>query len=258
MTKTTERRLPLFYRDPQLLTAALHGDLRLGAGNYGFARDTNAVPMAIIEFAAAMCRYPIVFSEKDGFPLGLLGLEQANRFVAHDDWAEGHYVPAYIRRYPFVFADMGKDSFALALDMGADRVSRGGEGAALFDEGKPTALTQEAMAFCREFHGAHIQTRAFIDGLQGQDLLVPQSADARLPSGRPMTLSGFTVVDRGRFEALDDAVILDWHKKGWLALIHFHFASLDRFAGLLARESDVTLPSHDAITDTLDPALAAE
>lgn len=237
MTGSAEWRLPLFYRDPRLLVPVLHDNIRLKEGDYSFAAETNATPLAAIEFAAAMRHYPVVFAENDGFPVAVLGLEPTNRFVEQGRWAEGVYIPAYVRRYPFVFVEANADSFALALDMGSERVARGGEdGEALFEGDKPTLLTEGAMAFCREFHGAHIQTHAFVDALNVQELLVTQHADAKLASGKPMTLSGFKVIDRPKFEALDDNVILEWHRKGWLALIHFHMASLDRFADLVVRE----------------------
>lgn len=239
-------RLPLFYRDPRTLVPERDHDLRLVGEGYDFASDTNAVPLAAIEFASAMRHYPVVFAETDGFPVALLGLERTNRFVERAQWAPGYYVPAYIRRYPFVFADTGAGSFALAVDMGSDRIARGGkEGMPLFERGELAAPTAEALAFCRDFHGAHIQTRAFVEALHEQDLLISQIADARLPSGEPMTLSGFKVVDRSRFEALGDDLIVAWHKRGWLSLIHFHLASLDRFADLPSRE-----PAPGWVSDT--------
>lgn len=232
-----DRILPLFYRQPQALHSHVHGDLRLTAGDYGFAQDTNAVPVAVMEFAATMRHYPIVFAEADSSPLAVLGLERRNRFVADGAWADA-YIPAYARRYPFVFASMSEDSFALAVDMDSPRIVRGGtEGEALFAEGKPTPLTEGAMAFCREFHGAHLQTAAFVKALHDNDMFASRHADAKLGSGRPMKLSGFKVVDREKFEALPDDVILEWHRKGWLALIHFHFVSLDRFGDLVERET---------------------
>jgi hypothetical protein len=34
-------------------------------------------------------------------------------------------------------------------------------------------------------------------------------------SGKPIHLSGFRIVDAKRFLELPEAVVLDWHKKGW-------------------------------------------
>jgi len=238
MTSTTSRALPLFYRQPELLSSAVHGDLRIRPTGYDFAATTNASPLAIIEFGAAMRHYPLVFAAKDGFPVAILGLDQRNAFVDGGQWASDVYIPAYVRRYPFVFAGHADDSFALAIDRAADSLVSGGEeGLALFVDGKPTETVTGIMDFCRDFHAAHIQTNAFVAALAERDLLIDRHADARLDSGRVMKLSGFRVIDRARFDALPDDVVLDWHRRGWLALIHFHFVSLDRFADLLDREA---------------------
>ncbi len=239
MTQATAPAQPLFYREPELLAPATHGGVRLQPAGYGFAADTNAVPVAVIEFGSAMRHYPLVFSQQDGFPIAVLGLDRWNRFVADGRWLEEElYVPAYVRRYPFAFAETSADRFILALDMAAEHIARDGAGEALFDAaGKPTATTENVMAFCRDFHGAHLQTRAFVEALLARDLLIEQHAAATLASGRQTTLRSFKVVDRTRFEALPDDVVIDWHRKGWLALIHFHLLSLERFADLLILEN---------------------
>lgn len=234
MTEKTETRFPLFYRQPELLTAAQHADLRLCSGGYGFAWDANAIPLTVIEFGPAMRHYPVVFAAGDGFPVAILGLDRRNSFVDGDAWAPDCYVPAYARRYPFVFVDRSQDSFVLAIDRAAPHFAPDGAGQPLFADGKPTGLVENVLTFCRDFHGAHIQTDAFVEALLTQDLLVDQHADARLDSGQALMLRGFKIVDRTKFEALSDELILDWHRKGWLALVHFHFLSLDRFADLLA------------------------
>lgn len=241
MSDTNTPALPLFYRAPELLNVTQHAALRVVPAGYDFADQTNAVPIAVVEFGQAMRHYPIVFAAGDGFPVAILGLDRANRFVAGGEWAARTYIPAYVRRYPFVFADRTNDSFALAIDRAADHLVEGGEaGIALFVDGKPTETVTSIMAFCRDFQGAHIQTEAFARALVEHDLLIDRRADAKLNDGRAMMLSGFKVVDRTRFDALPDATILDWHRKGWLALIHFHFLSLDRFADLIELEADAS------------------
>ncbi|MES2452009.1 MAG: SapC family protein [Pseudomonadota bacterium] len=239
MSGVVDRPLPLFYREPQPLAPELHGGVRLKDGDHDFAATTNALPVTVVEFVQVMRFYPIVFTQGDDFPAAVLGLGQGNRFVEAGRWASRHYVPAYARRYPFVFMDAGERGFALALDMVSDRVALGGdEGDALFADGKPTPLTEGALAFCGEFHQAHLQTRAFMDGLIEQELLIEQQAEAKLASGEPRRLAGFRVIDREKFGRLPDAVIIDWYRKGWLALVLFHIASLDRFSDLLALEGD--------------------
>jgi hypothetical protein len=123
--------------------------------------------------------------------------------------------------------------FVLGIDRASALLVESGEGRALFEDGKPSALTQQALAFCGAFQTDHSFTAAFGQALEAEKLLVDNQAQAKLPNGRQMNLQGFRVVDRQKFANLPDAVVIDWHKKGWLELVHYHLASLERFAGLL-------------------------
>ncbi len=230
---------PLFYQNPQLLHGELHASWRLRPGDAAFTADTPYVPIVASEIASAARSYPIVFAAHDVQPVAILGLERRNLFVSDGQWADDVYVPAYVRRYPFGFiATVNPDGFALAIDADADRVVQAGdEGAALFDDGKSTDITRQALAFCDAFQGDAMATRAFGEALKAHELLVDRRADATLPDGRKLGLDGFQIVDAEKFGALADDVVLDWHKKGWLALVHFHLASLERFQFLLNRQA---------------------
>ena len=245
--------LPLFYRDPQPLSAAQHGAWRLKDGDAAFAADTPFVPVVVSEIAAAARSYPIVFSAGEGAqPVAVLGLEQRNLFVADGRWTDEAYVPAYVRRYPFGFiATVNPEGFALAIDAASERVARSGEeGTALFDADQPAKLTQDAMAFCNTFQSEAAATQAFGDALRAQNLLIDRRADATLPDGRKLGLDGFQVIDTERFANLDEAVVLDWHRRGWLALVHFHLASLERFGALLTLQAQATTPAEPAAKPT--------
>jgi len=231
--------LPLFYRDPQPLSSAAHSEWRLRDGDVGFAADTAYAPIVVGELAAASAAYPVLFSGETAQPIVVLGLEQANLFVVDGRWDVSAYVPAYVRRYPFGFiATVNPEGFALAIDAGSDRIVRAGEeGAPLFEDGKPSELTRQALSFCDAFQGEASATLAFGQALKAQDLLIDRRADATLKDGRKLGLDGFQIVDVERFNALPDDVVVDWHRKGWLAMVHFHLASLDRFRNLLDRMS---------------------
>ncbi|MEG3089657.1 SapC family protein [Sphingomonas sp. PB4P5] len=233
--------LPLFYGAPEPLSAALHAAWRLKDGDVAFASDTPFVPIVTGELAEAARCYPVVFAGSDAQPLALIGLERRNLFLADGQWIADQYVPAYVRRYPFGFVPtVNPDGFALAIDAGSARVVQSGtEGTALFEDGKPAAVTREALAFCDAFQSESTATRAFAAALRAQDLLIDRRADATLPDGRTLGLDGFQIVDASKLAGLPDAVVLDWHRNGWLALIHFHLKSLDRFAALLDRQAAV-------------------
>ena len=67
------------------------------------------------------------------------------------------------------------------------------------------------------------------------DRLIDREARAALPDGRRYNVNGFKIVDAQKFRNLPDAIVADWHKKGWLGLVHFHLASLERFRDLMER-----------------------
>lgn len=226
---------PMLYRNPVVLSSQAHGHWRLRAGDAAFAAGSHSVPLMIGEFAPASRAYPMVFAGADHLPVAVLGLEaEQNRFVIADQWRPQTYVPAYLRRYPFVFARTSNpDGYVLAIDADADMlVQDGEEGQPLFEGGQPAAITRQAMQFCEAFTREDAATRAFSAALAEAGVLVPRQADVAHADGRRHSLQGFHVVDPERFAALPDATVLQWHRQGWLAPVHFHLASLARFADL--------------------------
>lgn len=249
---TTEIPLPLFYEAPELLSLTAHGDWRLRDGDTAFAAKTAFVPIVASEIAAAAPTYPVVFAHGDAQPIVVTGVEQENLFVTADRWAEDAYVPAYVRRYPFGFiATVNPEGYALAIDTASPRLVREGDhGMALFENGEPTALTRQALTFCDAFQTDAATTRAFTDGLREHDLLIDQRAEVVLPDGAHRAVEGFQIVDADRFAKLEDAVVLDWHRRGWLALVHFHLASLQRFHSLLLRRAGRQVDAVSALSQS--------
>jgi len=230
--------LPLFYRQPELLSAEQHAGKSIArAVDFRFARATNSVPLNGVEFALAQRHYPIVFTSSDPVvPAAVLGLrDQQNRFVSAEGcWAPGHYIPAYIRRYPFVFvAAPGEETFGLCLDMASEFVVDGTDNP-LFTSGQPTELTKNALAFCAAYQAEYAVTRKFCAALVEQNLFDTRSADIRLADGQKLMLGTFRVISEERFNALPDATILDWRKRGWLAWIYAHLMSFASWGGLTA------------------------
>ncbi|WP_129778242.1 SapC family protein [Peristeroidobacter soli] len=236
-SQTSESDTPLFYRDPQLISSRDHAHWRIRDGGVEFAQQTIAVPIVIGEFIAAARCFPILFSAAGDTinPIALLGLDANNLFVKNGRWIEGVYIPAYVRRYPFGFIEH-RDGVALGIDAASERIVRDGdEGQPLFESGEPTDVTRQALQFCDAYRAEADVTQAFCQALQTQNLLIDRRADATLPNGRKFAVDGFRIVDVNKFRALDAASVVEWHHKGWLALVHHHLASLDRFEDLLAR-----------------------
>lgn len=231
--------LPLFYRAPVVLHARVHAGWRLKEGDLGFAAHTPYVPLVVGEIGEASRSYPVLFARDASVPVALLSLSQeTNLFVDNGQWEGGHYVPAYVRRYPFGFVPVqGTDRLALALDTASERLVRGGgQGWPLFEGDGPSELTRQALQLCEVYKSEFDTTTAFVDALVAHDLLVERRAGATLADGRQYAVDGFRVVDPERFMTLDEATVLQWHRNGWLALVNLHLVSLGRLGELMERQ----------------------
>ncbi|WP_170112565.1 SapC family protein [Sphingomonas fennica] len=231
--------LPPLYVEPVALNSTLHASWRLKEGDAAFAARLPFIQLVLAELVQASRSFPILFDGEGGWPLALLGLEKhVNLFVQEGRWDADFHVPAYIRRYPFVFISTADESrYVLGIDRASDRlVTNDQEGAPLFENGAPSELTRQALRFCNTYHAEASATNAFCAALKDQDLLVDRQGSITLADGRALALQGFKVVDPARLEKLDDAVLVDWHRNGWMAAIYAHIASLD-FQRLLRRAS---------------------
>lgn len=228
-------QLPLFFRGIEVLDATRHGHLRLDRGrNFGFARDTNAVPLALQEAAAASADYPLVFGGP-GQPalIAVVGYrDRENLFVdAAGAWRPETYIPAYVRNYPFAVIEASAENRLLGFDPKAACV--GATGLALFEKGQPTPTLDEAAQLCRALHQSLRETLSLGLALEAHGLLAENSAQIEFKHGGTAVVRGFRVVDLAKFAALDDAVFLDWRRRGWLPPIYAHINSAPRWARLV-------------------------
>lgn len=236
----THAKMPLFYQSPKVLQPAAHGGRSLAAqGNYRFAAHTNAVPLAAEEIATAGRHFPVVFSEGDTpHPVAVLGLRgQQNLYVNEaGQWREGVYVPAYIRRYPFIFhEDATGNELTLCIDEASELLVEGRHNPLFDAQGEPSALTRNALAFCRDYQAGHHLAAAFTRALIDANLLVERRADVTLNDGQRLSLSGFKVIDQGRFAKLPDNTFVQWRHHGWLPLVYAHFFSVGTWSSLIDR-----------------------
>ena len=208
----------LFYRNPVLLNAGQHAAQGLREiTDFSFAREANAIPVNLVEFPLVARHYPIAFvGGSDPYPAAIVGLKEGNLFIDGEGaWKPGCYVPAYVRRYPFIFAD-DKDRGLLSLCID-EEVLTGEGGQPLFEDDKPTAATDRALEFCKSYHAAAMPTQAFSKAVVEQDLLSDRQATAQLNDGGSFVLTGFKTLDGEKISKLPGDVLADWNAKGWLS-----------------------------------------
>ncbi len=257
----------LLYQRPVPLNRETHRDLRVQSteGDFSFARTTNSIPVAGEEFPEACRHYPIVFAGDDpaiSVPAVVLGLrDEQNLFVDSDGtWPTG-YIPAFVRRYPFVLAEQeGSEDFTVCVDEAFPGFSTD-EGEPLFaSDGSHGAFLERAIEFLSHFQGQMQRTRDFVTRLNELELLQGRSIEARPHEGETLALRGFYVIDEEKLQALTDAALRQLMAKQELAWVYAHLISL-RSVGALSKRleskndtvqkpsSDKTHKSHTAVAD---------
>lgn len=225
----------LFYENPRPLDVVRDARLRVREiADLSFARNVNTIPINLVEFPAIARHYPIGFVGEAANPMAIVGLQRQNLFLDKQGrWKAGIYVPAFVRRYPFIFADTdSKDQFSLCIDDTPQTVSET-EGRPLFAGDQPTALTSQALEFCRSFHQAAMATDLFAKAIRDSGLLVERQADAQLAAGASFTLRGFKSIDPEKLRKLPAKTLGQWNEKNWLVPLYAHIQSMTNWNNLI-------------------------
>jgi hypothetical protein len=242
-TAPANANLPLFYKDLLPLSSVDHADFRARAmDSADFLIDQHAVPLTTDEFSSACRFFPIVFSAGDNpVPLALMGMNEGmNTFVDADGkLINPVYVPAYIRRYPFLLARLRPDSDELSLcfDPTAGAIGKYDEGDLLFEDGKPTEATNGILEFCKNFEEAGQRTGMFVEELKKADLLMDGEVSITPEGGsQPYIYRGFQMIDEAKLRELRGDVLRKMMQNGILGLIFAHLFSLQLMREVFAEQ----------------------
>lgn len=239
----------LFYENAVPVSAKKHAKLCVKAGDsYAFASKVNSVPLTASEFAEAGAEYPIVFAGEgeNVIPTAILGVAgEKNAFVSAEGGWGGRYIPAFIRRYPFVFSQETSDNqLILHIDEGFEGCNSDGRGERLFDsDGNQTQYLKNVLAFLQDYQARFNRSQAFCKRLSDLDLLRPMQAQFTLPTGDKRSLTGFMTVDREKLKGLDSETLATMMSTDELECVFLHLASLRHFGQVADRavDSDETL-----------------
>lgn len=230
----------LIYKTAVPITRARHGDCCIDAvADYEFSKATNSVPLMAVEFPPAAGEYAIVFAgqEQDTeiLPAAILGVRSnENLFLRESGW-KAKYIPAFIRRYPFVFSRID-DQFVLCVDEEFPGFNREGRGQRLFDgDGKQTPYVDRVLSFLREYQAHFQRTQRFCTKLKDLGLLEPMQAQVTVESGPRLSLRGFMAVNREKLKALPGETLAELARTDELELVYQHLRSMRNFEGLRDR-----------------------
>lgn len=231
------------YARPEILARDKHAKLKFSPlANFSFARKLTSVPVVGVEFPHVCRRHPIGFLED---PQGgihaqaILSLvENDNGFIDEQGRWLGTYVPSFIRRYPFILADVPNNpaDFAVAFDADSGAFAED-KGQPLFEEnGEPAELLKNQMEFLRRFHAENHRTVELLKALKTEGLLVPLNLDiTRSADKARFGVRGLLMIDEKKLTALPADKAGTYLANGLLALSYMHLISLRNFESLANR-----------------------
>jgi len=243
MATAPANNLPLFYKGLQPLSSSEHGDWKArNVDSAPFLVSQHAVPLTIDEFAPAQRFYPIVFTQgDDAVPIALMGMNEGiNTFVDADGkLVQEVYVPAWVRRYPFMLAKLrpNTDELSLCFDPTAEAIGPFEEGQPLFEDGKPAQATQNILGFCEQFEQAGLRTAEFMKELRALNILIDGEVSIQPDnSDKPFVYRGFQMVSEEKLRDLRGDQLRKMTKSGMLPLLYAHLFSLQIMREIFSRQ----------------------
>jgi hypothetical protein len=231
--------LPILYRRPVAVTPdRFAGRSFVRAADYGYARGAHLVPINALQIVDAAASFPVIFSAEAPFmTIAVLGLRAGeNLFVEADGrWADGHPVPDYIRRYPFILKHSGQaHGFSLCIDDASPMVVDG-DAQPFYEDGAHSAMIEQVLQSCLAYQRQSEVTHAFAATIADSGILVPHGDIETGPGGAKVKLDGFRMIDKKKFDALPDATVLEWRRNGYLDFVYLHLVSLRTWPRLIHR-----------------------
>ena len=209
---------------------------------FGFATTASAVPLQVTEFGPAGLSYPIILAGEEKTPLAVMSIRNdENLFVtAAGGFEPEAYIPAFVRRYPFVLAnDSESQRLVVCIDRAATFLTPQGE-IKLFENGEPTEYTRNAIQFCQDFETERQRTDSFVKRLKELDLFesrqatfTPQDADGK--PGDPVQVAEYFAVAETKLNALSPEVLVELRNSGALRQVYAHLDSLYIWDRLITR-----------------------
>lgn len=222
---------PLFYTSVVPLDRERHRALKLTLPDkpYAFAARTHMIPALVEEFGVAARHLPIVFlpGATQLTPIFLVGLEPGrNSFVADDGLWTGTYLPAFMRRYPFIIGEPEGGSPIICIDEGSERLSSASGERLFSDEGADTPLLADRVKFANDYFMAAKLTERLSSRIREYDLLRPISIEAKSNGQSSAVVHGLFAIDEAKLANLSDYRFLQLRKDRLLGPLYAHLVSL--------------------------------
>jgi len=210
--------------------------------NFTYAKQLINAPITIAEFFEVCKDYPILFAKDANdswMATAMLGYkENENLFVDSDgNWEKLRYIPAYIRRYPFIFVNQSNiNELALAMEGDfkseddADKIRK-----FFKEDGTNSDFLNSVLGFLNQFQNDALATSEFIKQLNSWELLEEKVANIQTPTGQHYSINGFYVINEEKLKHLSKKKKDDIYNKNATPLITAHLLSLSNIQKIWMR-----------------------
>ncbi|MES1203443.1 MAG: SapC family protein [Pseudomonadota bacterium] len=224
----------MFYKQPEPLSLERHRSL--GAKRvdrpFQFLGASHVVPITVNEFGVAAGSYPVIFAGEKKTPLAVMGIRGGeNVFVDRTGEIDPEiYLPAFVRRYPFVFASDGQNERLLVcIDRAAPMIGENPE-VPFFNGDEPSQYTQDAIEFCKEFERHRLATEAFVKTIDELGLFEEKdiTLSQNLPDGKQeqARIADYFAISEEKLNALPIDKVQMLREQGMYGPIYAHLISL--------------------------------
>ena len=229
------------------------------ATNLAFAASVASAPLSATEMALAARHFPIVFPDAEPLmPVALMSLKAGeNAFIDGDGAWSGGYVPAHLRRYPFILGNTDEpERFSIMVAADAPQLGTDSGERLYEDSGEMAPALEKAVEFLKAFQQETVATQQLVAPLAEKDVLTVQNVTVTHADGTSAAFEGLRAVDAEKVAALDDATLATWVRSGLMGLIYAHLNSIDNIKVLAERQGFITTPLPGDLNDALASVVA--
>lgn len=221
------------YKNIELINTEKHKNHAIKAmDSFNYAKELINAPITAPEFYECCKDYPIVFvkdANESWSASAMLGyMENKNLFIDENGmWEKNRYIPASIRRYPFIFVAQENNQLSLGVDTSAlSQDEKDKERRVFDDEGKPSEFINGVLQFMNQFQGDAIATANFIAQLYQWELLEEKTAQIITPDQKSYQINGFYVINEEKLHHLSKKKKQEICDQNAYPLITAHLISL--------------------------------
>ncbi len=231
------------FKKIELLSKKDHKNLSIDKiDNYWFAKELRYAPVGLSEIAKLSTKFPLIITggDEQHFSVLLAIGNNDNYFSIQNRYEDRRFVPAFMRAYPFLMVEANdgksdKKFRAVAVDVESLYVGEDKEIKFFSEDEQESELLKRSIGIVQTLDKDRFAADELVKTLNELDLLDKRDVTLKVESEAKTILSDFYVVNQERLYSLDDKLLLEWMKKGWIYLLENHMRSMENIDLLLAQ-----------------------